>query len=120
MLMKFVMHLYECDTFAVHIFNLLLKRFIFDLETLDTIKTNDEMQFPRRIDLSEYVPGDHDPAVYTLYGVTVQTGTVSSGHYYCFLRPWQEDGTEAGQLSWIRFDDEQITKVTEYEDYFWQ
>eukprot|EP00392_Amoebophrya_sp_AT5.2_P013654 g13783.t1 len=97
------------------VFNLLLKRFIFDLETLDTIKTNEEMRFPRRIDLSDYVPGD-TPAVYSLYGVTVQTGTVSSGHYYCFLRPWieEEAGKEAGLLHWVRFDDEQITKVTEY------
>ncbi|CAD7953208.1 unnamed protein product [Amoebophrya sp. A25] len=95
------------------IFNILLKRFIFDLETLDTIKTNNEMRFPKRIDLSEYIPGN-EPAIYTLFGVTVQTGTVSSGHYYCFLRPWMEEENEVGITNWIRFDDEQITRVTDY------
>ncbi len=95
------------------ILTVLLKRFIFDIETLDTIKTNYEMRFPKRIDMSEFVPDDKD-AIYTLYGVTVQTGTVSSGHYYCFLRPWQEEGGEQGLLNWIKFDDEQITRVTDY------
>lgn len=42
------------------------------------------------------------------------TGTMSSGHYYCFLRPWMDDGHNSGLLHWVRFDDEQITKVTDY------
>merc|ERR1711865_1234971 len=94
-----------------------MKRFLFDLETLDMAKINSMMRFPKRLDLSEFVPKDDgqqtgDTAsggssehIYTLYGVTIHTGTIGSGHYYAFLRPFIEDEESAGLLNWIRFDD---------------
>lgn len=76
------------------------------------------MRFPKRMDLSEFLPADQSgnqpSTIYTLYGVTVHTGTVQSGHYYVFLRPFMEDDDSEGLLHWIRFDDETITKVSDF------
>jgi len=98
------------------VLNLQLKRFTFDLETLDMVKLNDLLEFPRELDLGEFV---EDGGVYTLAAVVVHTGTVSSGHYYAFVRPMEvhtsADGEETGAFGrWLKFDDESVTRCTEW------
>merc|ERR1712000_610186 len=96
---------------------------------------NNEMRYGSEIDLSEFLPAqDKDKSKYRLYGVTVHTGTASSGHYYCFLQPEKPElaGNSHGSLAstnastltpsrgshssfdrgWVKFDDESITRVS--------
>lgn len=43
--------------------------------------------------------------VYHLHGVLVHTGTLNSGHYYCYLRPNIED-------EWFKFNDEHVKSIS--------
>ncbi|KAK2196145.1 bifunctional Ubiquitin specific protease [Babesia duncani] len=81
----------------------LLKRFTFDLQRMDTVKLNDRFEFYKEIDLDKYCPG---AGVYRLQAISVHVGSINSGHYYAMA------STELGQ--WYRFDDDIVTRVTEY------
>eukprot|EP00397_Hematodinium_sp_SG-2012_P000753 GEMP01000754.1.p1 GENE.GEMP01000754.1~~GEMP01000754.1.p1 ORF type:complete len:1240 (+),score=167.23 GEMP01000754.1:229-3948(+) len=90
------------------VLNLQLKRFTFDLETLDMVKLNDKLEFPTLLNLEEFCDG---AATYLLAAVVVHTGTVSSGHYYAFARPMRHNKLFG---KWLKFDDESVSKCTEY------
>jgi len=86
------------------VLNLQLKRFHFDLEKMDMVKLNTRFEFPRKLDLTGFAPGE---GKYRLYAVVVHNGDVNSGHYYAFMRPDAEGG-------WFKFDDETVTPCSEY------
>lgn len=90
------------------VLNIQLKRFTFDLETLDMVKLNNRLEFPPRLNLDEFCAGS---GTYVLVAVVVHTGTVSSGHYYAFVQTMDDNGKLRG---WFKFDDENVTKCTEY------
>ncbi|XP_955191.1 ubiquitin carboxyl-terminal hydrolase, putative [Theileria annulata] len=86
----------------------LLKRFTFDLSKMDTVKLNNRFEFYKEISLSQYIQNDTNKIVdgdYVLQAVSVHHGSINSGHYYAFAK--NED-------SWFRFDDEIVTRVSEY------
>jgi len=91
-----------------------LKRFDFDLQTLQRNKINDHFDFPTTIDMSQFSV-DHltDPDApieqdnFELVGILVHTGTAETGHYYSYIRAG--DGENA---TWLEFND---TEVTEFD-----
>jgi ubiquitin carboxyl-terminal hydrolase 34 len=92
-----------------------LKRFDFDLRTMQRSKINDQFEFPTTIDMKPYkIQHLSDPSVPTandifeLVGVLVHSGTAESGHYYSFIRE-----RPASQFSstptWVEFNDSDVT-----------
>ena len=69
-----------------------LKRFIFDFHLMQRIKVNDAFEFPRRIDMSEFVTappveGQPKPSMlYDLFAILMHSGVAQGGHYYAYLR----------------------------------
>src|SRR3954464_9464578 len=70
-----------------------LKRFDFNLRTLQRSKINDYFNFPPKIDMRpykvEHLMDDDSGAeedMFELVGVLVHSGTAESGHYYSFIR----------------------------------
>ena len=99
-----------------------LRRFDFDLDTMNRLKLNDYCEFPMEIDLEPYTveglsrrdavkeqreapsrkfPDDYYQ--YRLRGIVVHMGTAESGHYYSFI----EDSKR-----WYEFND---TVVREFD-----
>lgn len=90
-----------------------LKRFDFNLRTLQRSKIHDHFSFPQKIDLRPYTiehlsdsGTDAAEDVFELVGVLVHTGTAESGHYYSYVRerPWS-----TGEHNWIEFNDDMVT-----------
>lgn len=84
-----------------------LKRFNFNMETLQNEKILSRYEFPEDLDLSNYKE-TKESSEYRLYSILVHEGTRSkTGHYFCFCRP--------DFKKWYRFDDEKITRATDKE-----
>jgi len=86
-----------------------LSRFIYDFNFDQMVKLYDHFEFPKEIDLSDFLAEDADRSksnVFELYGVLVHYGNVQVGHYYAFLRT-------STSTEWFRFNDDQVTKTTE-------
>lgn len=90
-----------------------LKRFDFNLRTLQRSKINDHFSFPPTIDLRPYtIEHLSDPStdvaedVFELVGVLVHSGTAESGHYYSYIR---ERPASAGRGNWVEFNDDVVT-----------
>ncbi|KAL1852073.1 hypothetical protein VTK73DRAFT_9286 [Phialemonium thermophilum] len=90
-----------------------LKRFDFNLRTLQRSKINDYFAFPSKIDMRpytiEYLSNtieDQLPDVFELVGVLVHSGTAESGHYYSYIR---ERPTSSNLQSWVEFNDDLVT-----------
>lgn len=90
-----------------------LKRFDFNLRTLQRSKINDYFAFPEKIDMHPYTiehlsdtsnAGESD--VFELVGVLVHSGTAESGHYYSYIK---ERPTSGGRNSWVEFNDDIVT-----------
>lgn len=96
------------------IFN--LKRFDFDLTTLQRSKINDKFNFPNAIDMTpftvEYInnpTADAKPDWFKLVGVLVHMGTAETGHYYSFIRiPPHANATSE---TWAEFNDQEVTEM---------
>jgi ubiquitin carboxyl-terminal hydrolase 7 len=87
-----------------------LKRFDYDIYG-NTVKINDNYEFPLEINLDDFLAEDADrtdPATYHLHGVLVHSGDVGGGHYFAMIKPTKED-------KWFRFDDERVIPVTHWE-----
>jgi ubiquitin carboxyl-terminal hydrolase 34 len=90
-----------------------LKRFDFNLRTMQRSKINDYFSFPHRIDMRPYkveylmesIEQTHED-IYELVGVLVHAGTAESGHYYSYIRDRSLDGQSA---SWVEFNDDSVT-----------
>ena len=94
------------------VLHLQLKRFDFDLNTLNNYKVHQRYEFPRELDIRKYVdansPFRDEPAVYILQGVMVHSGTAGGGHYYAYFRP-------TSRKRWYKFNDMRVTKATSEE-----
>jgi ubiquitin carboxyl-terminal hydrolase 34 len=90
-----------------------LKRFDFNLRTLQRSKINDHFSFPKVIDMRPYkvehlmdsptgIPED----IFELVGILVHAGTAESGHYYSFIR---ERPSTSDKETWVEFNDDNVT-----------
>ncbi|KAL9551745.1 hypothetical protein MBANPS3_004101 [Mucor bainieri] len=90
-----------------------LKRFDYDMHKDAMVKINDRHEFPAEIDLQPYHVSREEQSQsqqnsslkYILHGVLVHSGSITSGHYFAFVRP-----TKEGQ--WFKFNDERVTPAT--------
>ncbi|KZF21582.1 ubiquitin C-terminal hydrolase [Xylona heveae TC161] len=92
-----------------------LKRFDFDLVTMQRSKINDYFEFPNKIDMSPYKiehlsdPGTPTPEdLFELTGVLVHSGTAESGHYYSYIR--ESTRSTNGQHTWVEFNDADVSR----------
>ncbi|KAK4252308.1 hypothetical protein C7999DRAFT_27033 [Corynascus novoguineensis] len=90
-----------------------LKRFDFNLRTMQRSKINDYFSFPDKIDMRPYTidhlskpDEDQSEDIFELVGVLVHTGTAESGHYYSYIR---ERPASSNTQTWVEFNDETVT-----------
>lgn len=95
-----------------------LKRFDFNLRTLQRSKINDHFAFPSKIDMRPYTidaltnpspPMDEAEAedIFELVGILVHSGTAESGHYYSYVR---ERPTASEGQTWVEFNDDVVSE----------
>ncbi len=112
-----------------------LKRFDFDLQTMNFTKIHDHYEFPLRLELDAYLAPDcpeesrRVPNNYLLHSVLVHQGDVGGGHYYAYIRPTTDTfnysmlsadpATLAGvahpDQQWYKFNDEVVYHVPQRE-----
>jgi len=90
-----------------------LKRFDFNLRTLQRSKVNDYFSFPEKIDMRPYtvehlmdVP-DTPEDEFELVGVLVHAGTAESGHYYSYIR--ERPSSNKASDPWAEFNDDCVS-----------
>ena len=90
-----------------------LKRFDFNLRTLQRSKINDYFSFPARVNLRPYTvehltqSGDEEEEdIFELVGILVHAGTAESGHYYSYIR---ERPTSHSTFNWVEFNDDMVS-----------
>ncbi|KAH6890396.1 hypothetical protein B0T10DRAFT_317763 [Thelonectria olida] len=90
-----------------------LKRFDFNLRTLQRSKINDYFQFPSRVNLRPYTiehlsqpDEDGEEDMFELVGILVHAGTAESGHYYSYIR---ERPSFGDRQNWVEFNDDLVT-----------
>ncbi|TAQ90895.1 hypothetical protein B7494_g771 [Chlorociboria aeruginascens] len=90
-----------------------LKRFDFNLRTLQRSKINEYFSFPRKIDMRPYkvehlmeTPDESPEDLFELVGILVHSGTAESGHYYSFIR---ERPSTSEKENWVEFNDDSVT-----------
>ncbi|KAK4178441.1 putative ubiquitin carboxyl-terminal hydrolase [Triangularia setosa] len=91
-----------------------LKRFDFNLRTMQRSKINQHFEFPDKIDMRPYtidhlsnpLEGEGLEDNFELVGVLVHSGTAESGHYYSYIR---ERPSSSEQPAWIEFNDDVVT-----------
>ncbi|KAF5661658.1 hypothetical protein FHETE_8306 [Fusarium heterosporum] len=90
-----------------------LKRFDFNLRTLQRSKINDYFSFPEQVDMRPYTiehlsdpENDTEEDIFELVGVLVHSGTAESGHYYSYIR---ERPSSANRPTWVEFNDDMVT-----------
>jgi ubiquitin carboxyl-terminal hydrolase 9/24 len=122
------------DTLIVH-----LKRFDLDFQTFETVKLNNMIAFPNKLDMFKYTkegievadmqkranesgespkePVDPEDYSYDLQGVLVHSGVAQGGHYYSFIRDMPSDvssnvglsSSTCDKDSWFKFDDDFVS-----------
>lgn len=97
-----------------------LKRFDFDIGTMQRSKINDLFEFPMCIDVSPYTfthlnapeePIDEDP--FDLVGVLLHKGVAEHGHYFSYIRSRPSVAGEGPR--WFCFDDADVTEFSPSE-----
>ncbi|RFU76361.1 hypothetical protein TARUN_5887 [Trichoderma arundinaceum] len=91
-----------------------LKRFDFNLRSLQRSKINDYFSFPSTIDMRPYTidylkdptAGAGQEDLFELVGILVHSGTAESGHYYSYIR---ERASTAERPRWVEFNDDTVT-----------
>ncbi|TVY49434.1 Ubiquitin carboxyl-terminal hydrolase 34 [Lachnellula cervina] len=90
-----------------------LKRFDFNLRTLQRSKINDHFLFPDKIDMRPFKvehlmdsSAETPEDVFELVGVLVHAGTAESGHYYSFIR---ERPSTSEKDNWVEFNDDTVS-----------
>jgi len=105
-----------------------LKRFVFSYETFTVTKAHDAFSFPEVLDLNQLQEesfgesGDsnfslnnnleenlqtalsHGENVYLLYGIVCHMGSSSGGHYYSFIKSFDDN-------NWYEFNDTAVSSV---------
>ncbi|KAK3375132.1 hypothetical protein B0H63DRAFT_268265 [Podospora didyma] len=89
-----------------------LKRFDFNLRTLQRSKINDYFSFPSKVDMRPYTiehlsnpAEDMSEDIFELVGVLVHSGTAESGHYYSYIR---ERPSRSDAPVWVEFNDDAV------------
>jgi ubiquitin carboxyl-terminal hydrolase 7 len=77
-----------------------LNRFGFTSDGMP-LKIQSKCEFGPTLDLRQHAGPDD---IYHLHGILVHAGTLNSGHYFCYLRPTQQD-------EWFKFNDEHVTRI---------
>ncbi|KAI9827937.1 MAG: hypothetical protein M1819_006880 [Sarea resinae] len=92
-----------------------LKRFDFDLVSMQRSKINDCFEFPATIDMKpykvDYLSDPENPTpedVFQLVGVLVHSGTAESGHYYSYIR--ERPDVSSSPPSWVEFNDADVSQ----------
>ena len=97
-----------------------LKRFQYDSKTLSFNKKNNRISFKEEIDLTNYINENNNNSknkrskkakekeLYTLYCILVHSGSVESGHYFCFVKDFQNN-------CYIKFNDTSVSLAEERE-----
>ncbi|KFX98867.1 hypothetical protein V490_02068 [Pseudogymnoascus sp. VKM F-3557] len=88
-----------------------LKRFDFNLRTMQRSKINDYFSFPHKIDMRPYkvehlMDGEIPSDMFELVGILVHSGTAESGHYYSYIR---ERPSRGKNPAWVEFNDDHVT-----------
>ncbi|KAK3504714.1 hypothetical protein B0T13DRAFT_14009 [Neurospora crassa] len=90
-----------------------LKRFDFNLRTLQRSKINDFFSFPDTIDMRPYTmehlknpDEDQQEDIFELVGVLVHSGTAESGHYYSYIR---ERPSRSEHPVWVEYNDDSVS-----------
>jgi ubiquitin carboxyl-terminal hydrolase 34 len=90
-----------------------LKRFDFNLRTMQRSKINDYFSFPHRIDMRPYKvehimesPDETPEDIFELVGILVHAGTAESGHYYSYIRERPSYGGQSA--NWVEFNDDNV------------
>ncbi|KAF8857285.1 ubiquitin C-terminal hydrolase-like protein [Acephala macrosclerotiorum] len=90
-----------------------LKRFDFNVRSMQRSKINDHFSFPKVIDMKPYKvehlmdsPEDIPEDMFELVGILVHAGTAESGHYYSFIR---ERPSAGDKENWVEFNDDTVT-----------
>ena len=82
-----------------------LKRWDFDLNTLEQRKVNDKFEFSDKLDFTPYLDktaSKDEVYMYRLHAVLIHSGSINGGHYYVYIRPTQA-------AKWFKFNDEVVT-----------
>lgn len=90
-----------------------LKRFDFNLQTLQRSKIDDYFAFPEKLNLHPYTieclsgssPVEKDD-MFELVGVLVHAGTAESGHYYSYVR--ERPSANGNGSKWVEFNDDNV------------
>ncbi|PHH80164.1 hypothetical protein CDD82_1934 [Ophiocordyceps australis] len=90
-----------------------LKRFDFNLRTLQRSKINDHFTFPQKLDMRPYTiehlseaSTDATEDEFELVGILVHAGTAESGHYYSYIK---ERPLPGSKNSWVEFNDDVVS-----------
>jgi len=85
---------------------LYLKRYAFDLTSMSYTRLNDRFEFPIDLDMTPYMEESQEkggkPTRYRLGGILIQSGSVSAGHYYSFIK-------DRFTGEWYKFDDKAVS-----------
>ena len=72
-----------------------LKRFVFDFNLMQRTKLQHRVSFPQMIDMSAYMPaGGGGALIYDLFAVLMHSGTANGGHYYSYIRAFNDQFLE--------------------------
>lgn len=90
-----------------------LKRFDFNVRSMQRSKINDYFSFPQKIDMRPYKvehlmgPPEKSPEdVFELVGILVHSGTAESGHYFSYIR---ERPSKSDKARWVEFNDDLVS-----------
>ena len=85
-------------------FIIVLKRFKFDMQTMNSAKVRTVVGFPTKLDMGPYCVGYVNKIkTYELYGICNHQGGLNGGHYYSFVKEF--DG------NWILYNDRTFKNV---------
>ncbi|KAF2100491.1 hypothetical protein NA57DRAFT_54575 [Rhizodiscina lignyota] len=96
-----------------------LKRFDFDIGTMQRSKINDLFEFPMRINVHPYTiehlnnPANATEDNFDLVGVLLHKGVAEHGHYFSYIR--SRPGVNNEPPKWIQFDDADVTEFNPSE-----
>lgn len=90
----------HCLEYVPDMFILSLKRFDFDLSTLDPIKLDNTVEYPPVLNIKPYTSSKEDD-IFDLTGVVMHIGNASFGHYYSYVK---DDG------KWFMYNDNLVYK----------
>ena len=80
-----------------------LKRFKFNMKTMNPYKIRTTIQFPTTLDMSPFYIGYDKLQQYELYAISNHKGTLNHGHYYSFVKNFDN--------KWILYNDQNFKDV---------